>query len=166
MELDAHGNASRWSTFRDACFAHGIKAGVWFTDSWNLPTCPQDAQFVIGELESEGDYQGCINALWSLPAIPKAVITNFNPLADANGNYLPDKAAPLISAGFRCLTEAYLGDNPNSTPDRLHFTATQKLGWPDAQPVFGIYNKPLAEYSQWMVGGWSAYLGEYDPRLT
>lgn len=164
--MDDYGNAARWPEFRDTCFAHGIKAGVWFTDSWNLVNCPPDARFVVGELESEGDYTGCINAINRLPAIPRAVITNFNPLSDASGAYLPDKAAPIINAGFRCLTEAYLGTSSNLTPDRLHFTATQKLGWPDSQPVFGLFNSSLDMYSEWMQGGWSTYLGEYDPRLV
>lgn len=120
---------------------------------------------MIGELESEGDYQGCVNAIDRLPEIPKAVLTNFVPLVDASG-YLPSKATPLIEAGYRCLTESYLGEGPTFSPDRLHFTATQKLGWPDAQPCFGIYNKPLSEYAEWMQGGWSVYLGEYDSRLV
>lgn len=136
------------------------------TDGWNLVNTPQDADFTIGELESEGDYQGCVNAIGRLPEIPKAVITNFTPLSTSTGEYLPDKAAPLIDAGFRCLTEAYLGEGPSFTPERLDFTATVKLGWPDSQPCFGIYNKPLADYQPWMEGAWSVYLGEYDSRLT
>lgn len=121
--------------------------------------------FVIGELESEGDYAGCVNAIGRLPDIPKAVITNLNPLNDGT-DYLPQKAAPLIEAGYRCLTECYLGEGPTFTPERMHFAATVKLGWPDAQPCFGIYNKPLNDYLPWMEGAWSVYLAEYDPRLT
>lgn len=71
-------------------------------------------------------------------------------------------AAPLVSR-FECLTEAYMGDNPNATPDNLN-TSARQLGWQHSQPVFGVYNKPLSEYAPWHGwGGWSAYLAEYLP---
>ena len=160
LEMDDYGNAPRWPAFRDACYAHGLMAGVWYTDSWNLVNCPTDAKFVVGELESEGDYQGCLNAIGKLPNIPKAVITNFNPLANPDGTYRPDKAKPLIDAGYACITEAYLGESSTLTPPRLEHAA-RTLGWDSAQPCFGVYNYPLAGYNAWKSGGWSVYLGEY-----
>jgi hypothetical protein len=162
LELDDYGNAARWPAFRESCHASEILAGPWFTDGGNIAQTPADADFAIAELESEDDYRGIIAVrdAGTLPSCPKAVITNFTPLTDAQGVPLPQKAKPLIDAGFRCLTEAYLGDNPNARPDRLAFTASQ-LGWPMAQPMFGIYNKPLADYVGWMQGGWSVYLCEY-----
>lgn len=70
-------------------------------------------------------------------------------------------AAPLISAGFTCLTEAYIGDNPNATPPNLDVYG-RNLGWSHTQPVFGVYNAPLTAYSSYMsFPGWSAYLAEY-----
>lgn len=119
---------------------------------------------MIGELESEGDYQGCVNAIGRLPDIPKAVVTNFTPLATPQGTPIVDKGRVLVDAGFTCLTECYIGDAPSTTPpNQAHFAS--HFGWQAPQPVFGIYNKPLSAYADWMQGGWSTYLGEYDSRL-
>jgi hypothetical protein len=97
-----------------------------------------------------------------LPDCPLAVATNFNvPLVNAQGIPQPAAAAPLIAAGFDCLTEAYLGDNANATPDRLDFTG-RVLGWPTTQPIFGVYNAPRETYDPWRAWpGASDYLVEY-----
>lgn len=86
--------------------------------------------------------------------MPHAVITNFNTI-DA------ERAAPLIEAGFSCITEAYLGDNPQATPDNLDNDARHR-GWAYTIPAFGVWNKPLQEYQQWFgwPQGWCVYLGE------
>lgn len=139
--------------FRDTCNAHGLIPGVWVTDGWNLPMTPDDAQFVIAELESAGDYDGIRGN--PPPSIPHAVCTNFSPFWDSGRD-----PKPLIEAGWVCQTEAYLGDNPNATPDRLHFTARQ-FGWPSSQPVFGVYNAPLSAYEEWMDWPGADYLLEY-----
>lgn len=116
--------------------------------------------FVISELESQGDYDGCLNAIGRLPDIPKAVVTNFTPLTDGQGVPLVDKGRALVDAGYRCLVECYIGDAPTTTPPNQMAYASH-FGWDAAQPVFGVYNEPLASYQQWMNGGWSVYLGEY-----
>lgn len=141
LEVDDYGNAARWPDFRDKCNAHGIIAGVWVTDGWNLPMTPPDARFVIAELESAGDYDG-IRA-HPTPTIPHAVVTNFSPFWDHGRD-----PQPLIQAGWFCQTEAYLGDNPNATPPNLH-VAARNFGWTSSQPVAGVYNAPLSTYSQW-----------------
>ena len=125
---------------------------------------PADADFTIAEVESEQDRIGAIAAAPNLPPIPKAIVTNFSPMTDAQGVPQPEKAEPLIAAGWRCLTESYLADNPNATPERLDFTATVKLGWPSSQPVFGVYeSKPLSSYASYFDkwAGWSVYTSEY-----
>lgn len=161
MEGDDFGNLGRWPAFRDACFAHGMKAGVWFTDGGNIIQTPVDADFVIAEHEGPGDYDGIVMAIdtGDLPDCPRAVLSNFSkPLGDEQG-YYPDAAKPLIDAGFWLLTECYTGDNPNLTKERLEFTGTVQLGWPSAQPVYGIYNAPLPADAE---GGYGVYLAEYE----
>lgn len=123
------------------------------TKGGNIQAAPNDVDFLIAELEGPDDYNGIISAIEQMPAwmheIPKAVVTNFNaPLSDISG-YHPDKAAPLIEAGFSCITEAYLGDNPNATPERLDFAA-KTLGWDYTIPAFGAWNQPLTTYEPWM----------------
>lgn len=139
----------------------GLNPGVWFTDGANISMTPQDAGFAIAELEGPGDYDGIISKIGQLPACPKAVVTNFNTPLYGGTAEARQAAAPLISAGFTCLTEAYMGDNPNATPPNLD-SYGRFLGWPTTQPVFGVYNKPLNEYTGYMnFPGWSAYLAEY-----
>ena len=162
LEHDDFGNAARWPDFKDACYAHGLLAGVWMTDSWNLVNCPVDAQFVIGEIESEGDRQGAINAIGKLPEIPKAVLISGTAFSDPLGAPQPDKAKPLIDAGYSCLVEVY-PDETNEAP-QMAFLA-QQLGWPSSQPVFHSGQRPLSYYQPWMEGGWGCYLAEYVPGL-
>lgn len=152
LEIDDYGNAARWSEFRDGCRAHGLIGGVWVTDGWNLPMTPADAEFTIAELESPGDYDGIIAS--PTPTIPHAVVTNFSPFADFGRD-----PAPIIARGYACQTEAYLGDNPNATPDNLHVRALN-YGWSSSQPVFGVYNAPLSAYDQWASWPGCDYLAE------
>jgi len=132
-----------------------IAAGVWFTEGGNVVHTPDDALFAMAELETEDDYAGIVAV--PAPACPHAVVTHFGPidpgvlgLADAR-----EKAAPLIAAGYACVTEAYMGENPQATPDALDFRAAQ-LGWPSwetevvhSQPLFGVHNAPLSTYTPW-----------------
>ena len=113
---------------------------------------PADSQFVIAELESPGDYDGIMAA--PVPAIPHAVITNFSPFWDHGRD-----PQPLIQRGYVCQTEAYLGDNPNATPDNLH-AAAQSFGWASSQPIFGTYNAPLSTYAAWFDWPGGIYVGE------
>ena len=138
-----------------------MNPGVWFTEGAHITQTPPDAGFAIAELEGPGDYDGIIAGIGHLPSCPKAVVTNFNTPLYGGTAEAQQAAAPLISAGFTCMTEAYMGDNPNATPSNLD-SYGRFLGWPTTQPVFGVYNKPLAEYSPYMnFPGWSAYLSEY-----
>jgi len=161
LEFDDYGNDARWPRFRDAMHGQEMPAGVWFTNSMNLNRCPADVDFVVGELEGDEDYQGLVQAIPSLPNVPRAIITNFVGLVDGTG-YRRDKAKVLIDGGYKCLTECYMSVSENFSPPRMDFTGRIQLGWPTTQPVFGTYEKPLMEYSQWMKGGWGVYLAEYE----
>ncbi len=163
LELDDYGNDQRWGAFRHACHAEGLLAGPWFTEGGNIVNTPADADFTIAEVESESDRLGAIAAAPSLPPMPRAVITNFTPMTDGQGVPQPEKAAPLIAAGYECLTESYEGDSPGMNPDDMNFRATVQLGWRRSQPVYGIWNKPFEEYAQYDAR-WPArsyYLSEY-----
>lgn len=165
LELDDHNNAPRWHDFRLACHSQGILAGPWFTNGGNVALTPVDADFTIAELEGPQDYDGIISALPNVPNIPRAIVTNFgSPLSDARGQYHPEKAKPLVDAGWRCLTECYISDNSNATPDNQDYIA-RKLGWPSSQPVFGTYGSTSLDYYKPWFGwsGWSVYLAEYLP---
>lgn len=162
LELDDYNNAARWGDFAIECRAKGIKPGIWVTEGAAINQTPTDADFAIAECEGPGDYDGIIAAIDTntLPKCSLAIVTNFNiPLTNAQGVPQSDMAKPLIDANFTCLTECYLGDNPEATPDALDATA-RRLGWAGSQPVFGVYNKPPSAYAQWALWPGADYLGE------
>lgn len=163
MQYDLPGNAAVWPQFRQAMIEHEIRPGTWFTDAWKVVQTPLDAMFTVAEIESEGDRQGALSAS-GLPPVPKAVLMNGTAFTDSNGVPIPANASPLIAAGWKCLVEAYAGGETAPPPQMMNLA--RQLGWPRSQPVFGIHDKPLAYYEPWMSGGWGAYLGEYDERLT
>jgi hypothetical protein len=145
-----------------ACQSIGLKAGPWYTDGGNVSQTPTDADFTIAECESEGDRQGILNAI--VPqGMRKAIITNFTPMTDGQGVPQPEKAAPLIAAGWECLTESYIGDSPGMNPVDMNFRAVNQLGWARSQPVFGVYNTPLSVYQQYIsqFPAYGIYLAEY-----
>lgn len=160
LELDDYRGDLHWPDFKWECESHGIIPGVWVTEGYNVIHTPGDSAFAIAECEGPGDYEGIVNAINEdrLPNCSLAIITNFNtPLTT------PAAAAPLITAGFSCLTEAYLNENPNATPDNLDRMA-RNLGWPTSQPVFGVYpvgGNPVPSYAQWHDWPGVEYLGEY-----
>lgn len=149
---------------RDACLDQGIVPGVWFTHGGNIDYTPADAAFAIAEHEGYSDHDGLMLAIRAeaIPNCPRAIVTNFAGLVDpASGMDDPARAKPIIDAGFECLTEAYLGDNPNATPDRLDYRAA-RLGWRRSAPVFGVWNAPMRSYERWLEWpGWSVYLAEH-----
>lgn len=66
--------------------------------------------------------------------IAKGVVTNFAPFVKQDGSPWPEKARPLIDAGYACVTENFISESPNSTPDNTDHYAKQ-LGWPRTQPM-------------------------------
>ncbi len=147
--------------FHYHCLLHDIIPGVWFTEGGEIYKTPSDAAFAIAEVEGPGDLEGVTNVIngtggGPLPACSKAIITNFSTLTRQNSK-------PLIDAEFSCLTEAYMNEHSNSTPDTLDLIA-RNLGWPTSQPVFGVYpvnGQPPPSYAQWADWPGAMYLGEY-----
>ena len=130
------------------------------TEGAHIAQTPHDADFAIAEVEGPGDYDGVAAA--APPACPHAIVTNFNTPMYGGTPEAQAAAKVLIDKGYECLTEAYIGDNPNATPTNLDHYG-RFLGWPSTSPVFGVYNAPLTSYTPYMAQfpGWSAYLAEY-----
>jgi hypothetical protein len=156
-------NVSVWDQYTMAFRLHGMQAGCWFTEGGNLYQTPADAEFAIAEVEGPGDYEGVVNMIRGvgggpLPTCPLAICTNFNTPLQSRA-----AAKPLIEAGFTCLTEAYINENPSATPDNMDRIA-RSLGWPTSQPVFGVYpvgGNPVPSYAEWADWPGADYLGEY-----
>lgn len=139
----------------------GMKAGAWYTEGGSIYQTPGTADFGIAEVEGPGDLTGVTNVIQGtgggpLPNKPMAICTNFSTLTREN-------VRPLLDAGFACLTESYLNEGPNFTPDRMDQVG-RYLGWPTTQPVFGVYSVggvPPPSYAQWRDWPGVDYLGEY-----
>ena len=157
FEWNDYGNQARAQAMRDACANHGLVFTIWLTRPFNpqmarIACLDSQAQGLICEGEIPGyvpeavDWPAMISAVADLP-IYKAVCTNFAPFVTIEG--LPDrsKSQPLVDAGWACMTEAYLGEAPNATPENLDWYARTHLGWSETQPVLGIYGgKTFADY--------------------
>jgi len=77
-------------------------------------------------------------------AIPKAVVSNFAPFVHFDGAPWPEKARPLIQAGWAYISENFVTESPASTPVRTDFYAKSALGWPETQPMVEGWH--LADY--------------------
>lgn len=138
------------SELRAQCHAQGMLFGVWEPEpdagTANPAVAAYEADFYIAQAESPApDWIGI--AAQPL-VVPKAIVTTLWGQNAATTTALRD-------AGWKCLTECYIGQNPNATPDRMDFSAKQ-LGWDHTQPVFGVYGgKSLVDYTQWF--GWKGH---------
>jgi hypothetical protein len=156
-QWNASGNEARRDEVIAACSNHELVYTIWLTRPFDAAyvrqaTLASKAQGLILEGEIPGfvpeavDWAACVAAVADLP-IPKAVVTNFAPFVDVQGYPAPEKSKPLVDAGWACLTESYLGEAPNATPENLDFYARSHLGWTETQPVIGIYGgKTFADY--------------------
>jgi hypothetical protein len=148
--------------FHYHCLLHDILPGVWFTNGGEIYKTPSDAAFAIAEVEGPGDLEGVTNVIngvggGPLPTCSLAIVTNFSTLTRENSR-------PLIDAGMTCLTECYMNEHLNSTPDSMNFIA-RNLGWPTSQPVAGMYPtasqpNPAPLYDQWRDWPMADYLME------
>lgn len=141
-------NATRVDALQVACAAAGLDFGVWEVCDKLLGSSPipQRAQFYLANVE-RGD------ALFrpSPLAVPRGVVTNFG------GIETVAKAQAYIDAGYDCLPEAYVADNPQATIPAQKWEAYWR-GWHTSYPVVGVYHDfPLAKCGS----GWnSIYLAE------
>lgn len=147
--LTAEYNQSIYWQWMDANRNEGVLAGGWVTQGGNLYLVPSDSDLAIAEIEGPGDYEGVANVISGLgagplPSCPLGTVTNFSTLTRA-------QCALLIEAGFTCLPEAYMNENPHITPDSVNYIA-RNLGWPTSQPVAGVYpvaGVPAPSYAEW-----------------
>lgn len=156
FEYNDHGNADIVTPVRLACESQGLTFTLWFTRGFTAAGVRQavvesKAQGVLIEGEVPASRPEAVNwpeLIFELKDLPiaKGVVTNFAAFVHDDGTPWPEKAQPLIDAGWKCLTECYLPENPNASPDRMDFRATQ-LGWRESQPVLGLYGGfTLADY--------------------
>lgn len=113
-----------------------------------------------GQVEPKPDAVDWVNVIFHLQDldVAKGVVTNFAPFVHHDGSLWPQKAAPLIAAGYACITENFISESPNSIPIQTDFIAKQ-LGWPRTQPMIEGWRIPeygdlsgFANVSHWDAG--------------
>lgn len=157
FEWNDYDNAGRGQAMLDACRAHDLVYTIWLTRPFNGASVRQavlasGAAGVICEAEIPSfvpeavDWPSVIRAVEDLP-VHKAVVTNFAAFVNEGGYPARDISQPLVDAGWACMTECYLGEAPNATPENTDYYARAHLGWAATQPVLGVYGgKTLADY--------------------
>ena len=182
LEWNQWGNSQRGAAMKLACDLAGLVFTIWFTRSGqaqnDMDFTPAEARKAIvesgaagflGEAEvppelsggvpnpQEQNWPELIHELENLP-IHKGVVTNMAPFVHNDGRPFPEKAKPLIDAGWACVTECFISESPNSTPANTNFYATRNLGWAETQPM--VEYKRLADYGDLSgyrnVSHWSA----------
>lgn len=135
-----------------ACHANGGSCGVWNPN----PAAVAGAECVsltgadhyTAQAEGPVDWPAHVAAFRAgYPTMPAAVVTTFVGLGASSSGYDPSVSRPVIAAGFKCLPEAYVSEDPHATPAELDFAATRQLGWPVSQPVIGVFHgETFADY--------------------
>jgi len=163
LEYNDSNNAARAPAVKAACDAAGLIFTIWMTRNFTAAEARQavvesGAKGFIAEAEIPSENppgvpnpqaQNWPELIFELSDlnIHKAVVTNFAPFVHWDGAPFPEKAAPLIDAGWHCMTECYLSEAPLATPERTNFYAITNLGWSETQPVLGIYGgKTYSDY--------------------
>lgn len=148
---------------RAACHAKGLLCGVWESEvDYGSPTRAADGyDAYCGQVEGPGQMDRLVQSLpafrLAFPDMPAATVTTFA------GMDTHEKARPLIDAGFACLPESHIRENPNATVERQVDYATRVLKWPAVQPMVGLgAGATLADYPGIEgYAGWSVFSLEY-----
>jgi hypothetical protein len=168
MEWNQWGNSTRAAAMKQACDAAGVVFTIWFTRSGqegnDMDFTPAEARKAVvesgaagflGEAEVPPELTGGIpnpqeqnwpDLIYELAdlLIPKGVVTNFAPFIHNDGRPFPEKAKPLIDAGWACITENFITETPNAIPAHTDFYAKSNLEWPETQPMVELAR--LADY--------------------
>lgn len=103
--------------------------------------------------------------VWALQDldVAKGVVTNFAPYTHHDGSPYPEKAKPLVDAGWSCVSECYdMQGDPTHWPEQRAFFASH-LGWLATQPALGCYDgRTLASFpTRDQYRNWSVWAAEY-----
>lgn len=184
LEWNQHGNSTRGAAVKQECDRVGLVFTIWFTRSGqpenDMDFTPAEARKAIVESGCKGflaeaeippelgggvpnpqeqNWPALIHELEGLD-IPKGVVTNFSPFVHHDGTPYREKSAPLIAAGWSCLTECFISEHASATPANGDDYAKRVLGWPETQPMVEV--RRLEDYgdlsmyrnpSHWSAGG-------------
>lgn len=146
----------------DECHALGLTFGMWEAEPepgsgaalvYNAAKYGAPIDHYIAQAETPRDWPAIVADFREVyPSLPAAVVTTFVGLD-------PSQAAAINAAGFGCLVESYVNQDPNATPDAQVWTAETQLGFPYAQPVVGVWGDfPFSRYvSAYNLGAYPDY---------
>jgi hypothetical protein len=138
-QFDDGDNLGNLPELRQLLHAHAISFGLW-----DAAPDPYRLQRAVGFgpdfwiAQSEGNPVDWRNLVGGIPhTMQRGVVTNFSGLDDAC----------LTSAGFCCLPECYLPENPNASPEGM-IEEAKRRGYKTVVPCLGVYwDTALAAYS-------------------
>lgn len=179
MEWNDSNNASRNTQVKNAVESENGIHTIWLTRNFSAPEVRQAAVdsgcsgiLLEGEIPAESapgvpnpqavNWPDVIFHLADLP-IPKGVVTNFSPFTHNDGTPFPEKARPLVEAGWACITECYdMAGDPQHWPERRAAFAAH-LGWQVTQPALGTYGgRTLNSFpTRNNYRNWSVWAAEY-----
>jgi hypothetical protein len=179
MEWNDYENWTRGNEVRAACDAEDLVFTIWLTRDFSGAQARQAAIesecvgiLLEGEIPAESapgvpnpqavNWADVAFYLSDLP-IYKGVVTNMAPFTHHDGTPYPEKAKPLIDAGWSCHTECYdMTGNPATWPEERAFFA-KHLGWNTTQPALGAYGGRTVESfpTRNDYRNWSAWAAEY-----
>jgi hypothetical protein len=146
------------SKFRMASQAQGLIFTIWLTRPFDAAIARQAAvesqcQGIILEGEIPAHRPEAVNwpeVIFTLQDldIPKAVVTNNAPFVHEDGTPWPEKAKPLVDAGWAYISECFLNEG-SATPEAYDDYAKRVLGWPRTQPMTDILNYDLSAFQNW-----------------
>lgn len=150
LQWDDPKNHPQALALRDAVTQAGLDFVVWEA----FPTPGSGANAVrawgakayIAQAEQPEPWADIVGAFDA--KVPASVVTTFWGIgATASGVYDKAIAAPVVSAGWDCLTEAYANESAPWTPDNLNFVGVNHLGWNHTHPVIGLWDGKLGRLS-------------------
>lgn len=187
LEYNDFGNHDYANAVREAVEELGDTFTIWMTRNFTAQearaavlACQPRGFLAEGEIPVEDasgasnpqaqDWPALIEALSDQP-IYRGVVTNFAPFVytrandpdHPQGSAWPEQAAPLIAAGWDCITECYdLTGEPNLWPARRHSMASF-CGWQESLPALGTYPPRSLESfpSRHGYRNWSCWAAEY-----
>lgn len=120
----------------NACHTNNLLCGVWEAapDYGSAARAAVGYDFYIGQIEGPGQADRVIQSIAGFraahPNMPAAIVTN------TAGIETREKAAPLVAAGYSCVTETWVRTDGVGPEARVDFC--RALGFADPQPFAGL----------------------------
>lgn len=116
--------------------AKNLICGVWEAAvDYGSPTrAAAGYDCYVGQVEGPGQWDRLVQSLPAyrtvFPTLPSAVVTNMGGLSTTQ------EAAPLVNAGFACITETWI--KTDGVPPENRVALAEQIGFTSVQPMAGL----------------------------